>query len=243
MSPCHRVLPVALTALAVTLSLAPAASASNRRIAIGDYRWSDPAIEINAGEHVTWYWVGPDTMHSITGISPNDLGVDTDPGTNQPHHQIGDSYQLTFNQPGTFQFHCKLHSTVRGQVVVDPIPGDPNTEPDPVPKSNVDLKPPRIRDLRLAARTVGRRGTNLSYALGEEGKLSADYYRYDAKGHRHYAGYATWPGHVGYNGVRFGAHRKHFRPRPGGYLAILRATDDASNTSKPRRLHFSIRKR
>lgn len=238
-----RALAIGAAALIVALLLVPAAGAANRRIAISDYRWSDPEIEINAGEHVTWYWIGPDTMHSITGISANDLGIDSDPDTNQPNHTIGDHFQVTFDRPGTFEFQCKLHSTVHGSIVVDPTPGDPTAEPDPVPKSKVDLTAPRIRDLRLGGRTLGRRGTSLSFSLGENAKLAADYYRYDGEGHRHYAGYATWPGHVGFNGVRFGAHRKHFSPRPGRYLAIMRATDEAYNTSDPRRLRFTIRKR
>jgi plastocyanin len=229
--------------LVLALALVPAADASNRRIAISNYQWSDPDVEINQGEHVTWYWTGPDTMHSITGNSANDLEIDTDPGTNRPDHQIGDQFQLSFDQPGTYSFHCKLHSTVKGVITVDPVPGDPVTEPDPVPKSNVDLSPPPVRDLRLAAHRVGRRGTSLSFSLGEDAKLAADYYRYDSKGRRHYAGYATWPGHIGLNGVRFAARRHHFRPRPGKYLAIIRATDDASNVSKPHRLGFHIRPR
>lgn len=232
-----------LAALAIALLSAAGADASNRRIAISNYQWSDPEIEINEGEHVTWYWTGPDTMHSITGISPNDLEIDTDPGTNQPQHQVGDQFQVSFDQPGTYLFHCKLHSTVRGEITVDPAPGDPTSEPDPVPKSNVDLTPPRLRGLRLAASKFGPHGTSLGFSLGEGAKLAADYYRYDPEGHRHYAGYATWPGHIGFNGVRFAGRRYHFRPQPGSYVAILRATDDASNTSGPRRLHFRIRSR
>src|SRR4051794_17837148 len=59
--------------LAVVLALAATtASAANRRVAIGHYQWSLPQIHVNLGEHVSWYWVGPDTMHSVTGTSPND---------------------------------------------------------------------------------------------------------------------------------------------------------------------------
>ena len=68
-------------------------------------------------------------------------------------------------------------------------------------------------------------------------------YRFDSDGHRHYAGYATWKGHVGWNGVRFGSHRKHFRPRPGSYVAELIATDKSHNMSPSKRIKFEIRKR
>jgi hypothetical protein len=43
--------------------------------------------------------------------------------------------------------------------------------------------------------------------------------------------------------VRFGDRSKHFKPRPGRYLAVVSATDESQNTAKPRRLKFSIRRR
>jgi plastocyanin len=233
-----------LLAAILVLALGPAsASASNRRIAISDYHWSDADIHLDRGEHVTWYWTGPDTMHSVTGDSPSSAGLDSDPNTGNPNHKIGDSFQLEFDQPGVYRFHCKLHSLVKGTVTVGPVPGDPVSEPDPVPKSNVDLHPPRLTDVHLGARRFGRRGTNLRFAVGEDSRLSADYYRYDPEGRRHFAGYSDWDAHTGYNGVRLAEHRKHFNPRPGSYLAVLTATDDAKNASEPRRVTFHIRRR
>lgn len=224
--------------------LVPAASdAANRRVAISDYSWSETDLRIDRGEHVSWYWVGPDTMHSVTGTSANADGLDSDPGINQPQHRIGDEFRLDFNAPGVYEFNCKLHSTVRGTVTVSPSPGDPVSEPDPIPRSSVDLTPPRLRGLRLGAREFGRRGTSLKFSLAERGKLDAEFFRYDADGDRRFAGYTSWRGHIGFNGVRIGGRSKHFRPRPGSYLAVLRATDRASNTSEPRRLRFSIRSR
>ena len=232
-----------LLALLALLIPTGGAEAANRRIAISDYRWSSPDIQINLGEHVSWYWTGPDTMHSVTGDSANAAGLDSDPQTGQPNHDIGDSFKLDFNQPGVYRFRCKLHSTVKGTVTVTPDPGDPVSEPDAVPKTNVDLEPPRLRNVRLGKSKFGRRGTNLKFSLGERAKLNADIYRYDSSGRRHFTGYATWRAHVGYNGVRIGSRRKHFRPRPGSYLAVIRATDDGQNESRPRRVRFDIRRR
>ncbi|MDQ3102961.1 MAG: plastocyanin/azurin family copper-binding protein [Actinomycetota bacterium] len=221
----------------------PLADASNRRIAISDYRWSDPEIEIDLGEHVTWYWTGPDLMHSVTGESANAKALDSDPGTNQPIHDLGDEFQLSFDQPGAYVLQCKLHSTVKGQVTVSATPGDPLTEPDPVPRTQVDLKAPRLRDLRLGDGRFGRRGTSLRFSLGERAKVAAELFRFDRHGRRGFAGYQTWKGFVGYNGVRIGSPGRHFRPRPGRYLALLTATDQGNNTSPARRLRFTIRSR
>ena len=234
---------IAATGLLVALLLSPVASASNRRVAISNYTWTDTEIEIDLGEHVTWYWVGPDLMHSITGSSPNAAGIDTDPGTNQPRHELGDMFQASFDQPGTYRLQCKLHTTVQGTVTVSNTPGDPVSEPDPVPRSNVDSTPPRLRDVTLGSRTFGPRGTSLTFSLGERARISAELYRYDADGKRRFAGYRTYKGYIGLNGVRLGGRSKHFRPRPGRYRAVIEATDNANNTSESRRMGFTIRKR
>ena len=87
-----------------------------------------------SAQHVTWYWVGPDTMHSVTG----DLGQrrsrwDSDPGTAEPDHRVGDSFKLTFDQPGVYEFQCKLHPVVHGEVIVSDTPGRPGRRPGPDP--------------------------------------------------------------------------------------------------------------
>lgn len=217
------------------------ALAANHRVAIGDYHWSTPAVTVNAGEHVTWYWIGPDLMHSVTGSSANTQGIDSDPQTNQPHHSLGDSFQITFSQPGVYDFQCKLHAVVRGEITVLPGPGDPTTEPDPVPTTKVDLTPPRVTDVRLKKSSVRRRqAISTRYSLDERSHLSADFYRYRTKGGRVFSGYQTWKGHIGFNTIGLGAIGKHFRARPGRYMALIRATDGAANDSKVKRVTFSV---
>jgi plastocyanin len=223
--------------------LAAPAGAANRRIAISDYRWSDSDIHIDLGEHVTWYWIGPDLMHSVTGDPPNAVGIDSDPQTNTPKHKIGDTFQLDFDKPGTFSFTCKLHNAVHGTITVSDTVGDPASEPDPVPASRVDLTPPALRDLALADRVAHHRGTRLRFALDEPGKVDAEFYRRQRHGPRQYAGYQRWDGHIGINDVRIAATSKHFDAEPGRYLVVLRATDRSSNTGQARKLRFAIRPR
>lgn len=237
----HRRLswPAALVLLLTAALLLPApAGAANRRVAISDYQWSIPDVEIDLGEHVTWYWTGPDTMHSITGQPPNATQWDSDPGT-LPNHPIGDDFQLDFDQPGVYEFQCKIHSLVRGTVTVSNQPGDPVAEPDPVPKSNVDLTPPKMRRIALSGR-FGPRGAPLTYSLNEAGKLEAEYYRYSHGGKPRFAGYATYQAHVGFNNARIGQRKPHFRPKPGRYLVELRVSDAAHNVSKAKKRRFRI---
>ena len=225
---------------AALAALAPAtAAAANRRIAISNYQWSDRSLEIDLGEHVTWYWVGPDTMHSVTGDSPNASGIDSDAGIALPQHRIGDSFQASFDAPGTYQLVCKLHSTVRGTVTVSETPGDPAVEPDPVPRSQVDLKAPRLRDLALTRNPIRGRGGQLRFSLDDRGKVDADYYRL-RDGERRFAGWAKWRAYIGWNEIRFGGRGEHFRADRGRYVAVLRATDDDGNLSEPREVRFEI---
>ncbi len=229
-------------ALAIAALFPAAAEAANRRIAISNYQWSAPQISLDLGEHATWYWVGPDVVHSVTGDSPNAAGLDSDPTTTLPQHPVGDSFQLSFDQPGVYHFVCKLHSTVRGTVTVSDSPGDPVSEPDPVPANQVDLKAPKLRKLQLESPLTGRGGP-LHFTLGEPAKLDADYFRLGPGGRRAFAGYAKWSGYLGLNQIRFAARGPHFDAKPGRYVAELRATDRDNNLSKPRSIHFDIRGR
>jgi plastocyanin len=239
----NRVLRAALLAVALAALLAPAiANGANRRVSISNYRWSEPEVHIDQGEHVSWYWIGPDLMHSITGNSPNSIQWDSDPQTFLPHHKLGDTYQVTFNQPGVYQFHCKLHSTVKGEIVVSADPGDPVDEPDPVPTNTAsDSKPPHLSGVSTRKSRFGRKGTVLRFTLNEASRLDADFYRYDEKGKRKFSGWSDFRGHIGYNSRLFAKPSKHFKPRPGSYVALIRATDSARNASRAQRVRFKIR--
>ena len=231
---------VALLVAVLVLGVATA-SAANRRVAISHYQWSIPQIHLDLGEHVTWYWVGPDTLHSVTGTSANDAGWDSDPGQSTPRHDIGDTYQLTFNQPGTYTFQCKLHASVRGSVIVSDVPGDPNREIDPVPRNNVDVKPPHLSGVKLRSRKFGRHGTTLDWGVNEKSKLDAEYYEVRHGKRGKFAGWNDWKGHVGLNDAKFGGKSKHFDARPGRYIAILRATDTSGNPGKKLKRRFGVR--
>ncbi len=223
------------------LLLAAPAQAANTRVSIANYAWSRPQVQIDLGEKVTWDWLGPDLAHSVTGISANDLQWDSDPGTDAPSHQAGDSYTLQFAQPGTYSFQCKLHASVRGEVIVSATPGNPASDPGPQPPLNVDVKPPTLGGLVLANRRFrGKKGVALSAQISDRGVLDAEYYRYNSKGRRVYNGYKTWDTFIGVNHLKLAARWKHFRAKPGRYQVVLRATDTANNVSKPIKVRFEI---
>jgi plastocyanin len=221
------------------------ARAADGKVAIGHYKWNTPVVHVDLGQHVTWYWVGPDTMHSVTGDSSNDTSIDSDPNTALPDHTVGDHFQVTFTQPGVYQFHCKLHPSVHGEVIVSATPGNPLDDPDPTPKPNVELLHPQVTDLSLAPGRFGLKGTTLHFALNDSALLDAEIWHARPDGRRGtYAGWEAWHGHLGFNEVNFahrGPHLRHFTPRPGRYIAYLQATDSFHNFSGTRRLPFTIR--
>ena len=232
----------AATGLLLALLPASPAAALNTRVSIANYAWSNKAVQINLGEKVTWDWLGPDTAHSVTGISENDTGWDSDPGTDAPSHQPGDSFTLQFNAPGTYLFQCKLHAAVRGEVIVSETPGDPNSDPGPQAPLNVDVTPPTLGGVSLKHRAFkGSKGVGTSANISDRGTLDGEYYRLNSKGKRVYNGYKTWNVFIGINHFMLGARWKHFRAKPGRYEVVLRATDTSENVSKPIRKRFQIK--
>jgi hypothetical protein len=125
-------------------------------------------------------------------------------------------------------------------VVVSNTPGDPNAEADPIPEINFDTEPPRVGDPTLTTRRFTRQGTTMRLALDEKASLDAEYWRLRKGKHKRFAGYRLWDGHVGYNYIRFGGAGKHFRARPGHYVALLNATDTSNNFGPVKRIYFSI---
>jgi plastocyanin len=228
-------------ACAGALIAAPAATAANTRVSIANYAWSSPQTQVNLGEKVTWDWLGPDLAHSVTGISANDLQWDSDPGTDSPFHKPGDSYTLQFTQPGAYLFQCKLHPSVRGEVIVSDLPGDPSSDPGPQAPLNIDVKPPTLGGVALARQSVkGARGIAISAQISDRGTLDAEYYRLNPKGKRTYSGYKTWSAFIGINHLKLAARWKHFKAKPGRYETVLQATDASANVSKPVRKRFTI---
>ncbi|HMT05559.1 MAG: hypothetical protein KDB48_08425 [Solirubrobacterales bacterium] len=229
------------------LSAIPA-GAANTRVSITDFKWSkEPQVDL--GESVTWDWIGPDTMHSVTGQEPNATQWDSDPSISMPQHDLGDSYTLTFDQPGTYLFVCKMHSSVRGTVTVSGNPGNPASDPGPQPPLNLDFEFPFVDNVRLNTPVIGPKGNGalLLFDIDEPGTASVDYYRLvkqgkgkKAKTVRRFAGYTEDAVHVGQNEVRFANRTATFKPQKGNYIGYFRVDDKSSNSSPEVPVQFKI---
>jgi plastocyanin len=126
--------------LAAAPSASPHAGHAPLEIDIASHAFAPNSAQIYQGDSVVFTWKGPDTNHSATGD-----GFDSDAGRSSAEvlHPPGDTYAVTFNKIGTFNYHCKVHPSMTGTITVQPVPGAPT----PVaPKlTSVSVKPRAFR--------------------------------------------------------------------------------------------------
>jgi len=160
---------------AVALGAAPAAAGgpvpAGPSSAIHDRIYAPAAITVAAGQTITWHneTLGPHTVTSTTELF------------NSGRLEGGTSYSLKFANPGTFDYYCTVHPTMKGVVTVLAIPaervlvhvtkrGAGTTVRAQVPRSGVQAQlqvaPAHGGAFKTVARaTLGSQGT-ASFALG-----------------------------------------------------------------------------
>jgi plastocyanin len=76
-------------------------------VAAKDNRFTPAAIQVPAGTTVTWRF--------RDGFVPHDVKAD---GFTSGDPQRKGSFAHTFDQPGTYPYHCTVHDGMTGRVVV-----------------------------------------------------------------------------------------------------------------------------
>ena len=112
-----------VVAAAMTAPIAAAAPA----VKIMDFAFSPATVTIVAGEAVTWHNTSA-TEHTVTA---DDGGFDSGP------LGLDDQFANVFDEPGTYRYHCAIHSSMTGTVVVQAAPpsATPGGTPPPTPPS------------------------------------------------------------------------------------------------------------
>src|SRR5271157_583147 len=92
----------------------PAASGSQagpgaRDIIISDYTFTPSQLIIGVGDTVVWTNNAP-MGHTVTSDSGNEL--------NSPTIASGSTYSHTFSFTGTYNYHCSIHPSMIGQIIV-----------------------------------------------------------------------------------------------------------------------------
>lgn len=111
------VLLVGLVALGLLLLQASAVLAAGAGVTINNYRFTPKSIAVKPGTTITWTNRQEDDDHTVTADDGSfDTGV---------IKHAGGSAQLTFSTEGTFAYHCKIHPTMHGTVVVSATAQEP----------------------------------------------------------------------------------------------------------------------
>jgi hypothetical protein len=175
---------------------------------------------------------------------------DSDPGNDVPNHMVGDPFDWTFRNRGSFTYYCKVHPfTMKGRVNVGPQPNPPaggnqppsGNSPNQNPQSGgADTTAPVVSRLRVSGgrtcrgvRHCHKRPTRVSFTLSEAAKVRVSLKR---RGGRSPAA-ISMGGKAGANKLSLSTRRVP----PGRYTVTLRATDDAGNPSKRASATFRVR--
>jgi plastocyanin len=84
---------------------------STDKVNITNYTFSPANITVKVGTTVTWT-NNDDVDHTVTSDTAPNSGPDS--GLINP----GDTYTYTFNQAGTFNYHCAQHLYMKGTITV-----------------------------------------------------------------------------------------------------------------------------
>ncbi len=101
-------------------SAAPAESStpspSSLTIHIKDSRFQTSSLHIQAGQTVTW--INDDSIAHMVDSDPHPSHTILS-ALQSPQIESGQSYSITFTKTGTFPYHCHLHPSMKGTIVVE----------------------------------------------------------------------------------------------------------------------------
>jgi LPXTG-motif cell wall-anchored protein len=95
------------TTSTTTNTSTPSANNSNT-VSIENFSFNPSEITVKKGTEVTWT-NNDSTTHTVTSDTNAFQSGDITPGS---------TYKFTFSQTGTFSYHCSIHTTMTGKVIV-----------------------------------------------------------------------------------------------------------------------------
>lgn len=84
-------------------------TAQGEAVAIESFAYSPATLTVKKGTTVTW---------TNKDSAPHTVTVDSGSGPASGNMSKGDTYSFTFNDVGTFNYHCKIHPSMTAKVVV-----------------------------------------------------------------------------------------------------------------------------
>lgn len=112
---------LAVLALAAPFVLPASPASAAPTVTVASFSYTPSTLNVTPGTTVTWSWA--DGGHSVT----SDTGAfDSDgPACPPTCHAQGSTFTHTFGTAGTFAYHCRVHSSMQGSIVV----GQPSATP------------------------------------------------------------------------------------------------------------------
>nr|WP_320160555.1 cupredoxin family copper-binding protein [uncultured Methanoregula sp.] len=96
---------------ATTMAVTPAPATGANTIAIKNFAFSPATLTVKAGTTVTWT-NADGTSHTVV----SDAGAPS--AFTSPSIANGASFPFTFTQAGTYPYHCSIHPSMTGTIIV-----------------------------------------------------------------------------------------------------------------------------
>lgn len=100
--------PVVQTTAPTAETITPAAKILPKDITIANFQFSPTEREIIAGEPIQW--INNDNVPHVIVADDNSF--------QSPTLQAGESFVFLFVQTGTFAYHCSIHPSMKGTIIV-----------------------------------------------------------------------------------------------------------------------------
>lgn len=101
-----------LAVCVVVVMAGPATAAETVVVDIRDYKFVPPLLTIKAGTTVSWTNSEKRTTHSVLFVGPNSLESE--------RLFPGETWQRTFDKPGSYPYTCGPHPEMKGAIEVTP---------------------------------------------------------------------------------------------------------------------------
>ncbi|WP_376788689.1 plastocyanin/azurin family copper-binding protein [Thermoflexus sp.] len=88
------------------------------QVILKNFAFRPAELEVAVGTTVEWINQEESASHTVTSGTPDYPSGVFDSGRLRP----GDSFRFTFQQPGTYEYFCAIHSRMRGRIIVKPAP-------------------------------------------------------------------------------------------------------------------------
>lgn len=129
---------ICATLLLVAAAAAVALAQETHDVAVIDDAYDPPTIEVTAGDTVEWTHTGSNP-HTVTA---DDGSFDSHPecetfadSADGNCMEQGDTYAETFEAPGEYPYHCRIHGSpgagMAGTVIVQAADGEPADDDEP----------------------------------------------------------------------------------------------------------------